>query len=260
MVSIANMASPSRPRFSVSVALLTLLFCSSSSGQDALQHFHKMQSALGGADKIAEVQDFEQSVRAETWDNQGNPHGLVRKRTRWVRPNYLRLDRVGPDDTYLLYFDGAKGWEILPDKTVSDLVGGELKFAQNYIRDFNLNLWLADRDPHNVITSSAPHVLAIADKGPRSGKLEITLNPVTSLPVKQTTLSLADPNNPVPSETRFDKWETVGGVRFAGTISIFQNGKKLAEITVEQTKVNSGIKPSDLAIKPTNLSPVMSQP
>jgi hypothetical protein len=61
----------------------------------------------------------------------------------------------------------------------------------------------------------------------------------------------------------FDKWETVGGVRFAGTISIFQNGKKLAESTVEQTKVNkvnSGIKPSDLAIKPTNLSPVMSQP
>jgi hypothetical protein len=47
--------------------------------------------------------------------------------------------------------------------------------------------------------SSAPHVLAIADKGDRSGKLEITLNPVTSLPVKQTTLSLADPNNPVPS-------------------------------------------------------------
>jgi hypothetical protein len=128
----------------------------------------------------------------------------VRKRTRWVRPNYLRLDQVGPDDTYLLYCDGAKGWEILPDKTVSDLVGGELKFAQNYLRDFNLNLWLADGDPHNVITSSAPHVLAIADKGPRSGKLEITLNPVTSLPVKQTTLSLADPNNPVPSETRFD--------------------------------------------------------
>ena len=152
------------------------------------------------------------SVRAETWDNQGSPHGLVRKRTRWVRPNYLRLDQVGPDDTYLLYFDGTTGWEILPDKTVADLVGGELKFARNYLRDFNLNLWLADRDPRNAITSPAPHVLAIADEGGRSGNLEITLDPVTSLPVKQTTLSLADPNNPVPSETRFAKWETVGGV------------------------------------------------
>jgi len=78
--------------------------------------------------------------------------------------------------------------------------------------------------------------------------------------VKQTILSLADPSNPVPTETRFDTWETVGGVRFAGSISIFQDGKKLAEITVERTKVNSGIKPSDLAIKPPNLSPVMSQP
>jgi hypothetical protein len=237
-----------------------LLFCSSSSGQDALQLFHKMQTALGGADKIAQIQDFEQSVRAETWDNQGNPHGPVRKRTRWVRPDHLRLDQVGPDDTYVLYFDGTAGWEILPDKSVADLVGGELKFAQKYLRDLNLKLWLADRDPTYAITSPAPRVLAITDKSDRSGKIEITLDPVTSLPVKQTILSLADPSNPVPTETRFDTWETVGGVRFAGSISIFQDGKKLAEITVERTKVNSGIKPSDLAIKPPNLSPVMSQP
>lgn len=85
-----------------------LLFCSSSPGQDALQLFHKMQTALGGADKIADIQDFEQSVRAETWDNQGNPHGLVRKRTRWVRPGYLRLDQVGPDDTYVFISMGSR--------------------------------------------------------------------------------------------------------------------------------------------------------
>lgn len=84
-----------------------------------------------------------------------------------------------------------------------------MKFAQNYLRDFNLKIWLADRDPHHVITSPAPHVLAIADKGDRSGKLEITLDPVTFLPVKQTGLSFADPNNPVPSETRFDKWASM---------------------------------------------------
>src|ERR1035437_2928538 len=90
-----------------------MLLCrSSSSGQDALQLFHKMQTALGGAEKIADIQDFEQSVRAETWDNQDNPHGLVRKRTRWVRPDYLRLDQVGPDDTYVLYFDGTTGGNI----------------------------------------------------------------------------------------------------------------------------------------------------
>ena len=53
---------------------------------------------------------------------------------------------------------------MLPDKTVADLVGGELKFAQNYLLDFNLNLWLAGRDPHYVISSPAPYVLAIAQE------------------------------------------------------------------------------------------------
>src|SRR2546430_11423342 len=39
----------------------------------------------------------------------------------------LRLDQVGPGDTYVLFFDGTSGWEILPDKTVADLTGGEIR-------------------------------------------------------------------------------------------------------------------------------------
>src|SRR5690349_20879512 len=99
-----------------------------------------MQDALGGAGKIAAIHDLEQRVRAESWDgSSGRLIGVVHKRTRWVRPNYLRVDQVGPGSTYVLYFDGAAGWEILPDKTVADLAGGELLFAQKYVRDFVLN-------------------------------------------------------------------------------------------------------------------------
>ncbi len=123
MVSIATMVSPPRPHLSVSVALLTLLLSSLSSGQDALQLFHKMQTALGGAEKIASVRDFEESVRAQAWHNDGRSMGEVRKRTRWIRPSILRLDQVGAEDTYVLYFDETSGWEILPDKTVANLAG-----------------------------------------------------------------------------------------------------------------------------------------
>jgi len=42
-------------------------------------------------------------------------------------------------------------------------------------------------------------------------------------------------------------------------ISIFHEGRKLAEITVEETKVNHGLKSNDLATKPANLNPVMAQ-
>jgi hypothetical protein len=33
---------------------------------------------------------------------------------------------------------------------------------------------------------------------------------------------------------------------------------KRAEITVESAKLNSGMNPADLALKPTNLAPVMA--
>ncbi len=219
-----------------------------------------MQTALGGAEKIASVRDFEERVRADAWYGDGRPLGKVRKRTRWIRPNYLRLDQVGPGDTYVLYFDGTSGWEILPDKTAANLEGGELKFAQNYLSGLNLNVRLADRDPSRLITSSGPNVIVVSTKGDSSQRTEFTLDPVTFLPVKETDISLSDPNHPVPSESRLEQWQAIDGVKFPQRITKFQGGRKLAEITVEQIKLNSGIKAGDLAIKPPDLLPVMSQP
>jgi hypothetical protein len=112
-----------------------------------LQLFHKMQTALGGAEKIAAVRDSEENVRAVGWSRDGRPLGDVRKRTRWVRPSYLRLDQVGPGDAYVLYFDGTSGWEIRPEKPAANLARSELKFAQNCLSGLDLNVWLADRDP-----------------------------------------------------------------------------------------------------------------
>src|SRR5260370_38814454 len=162
------MESPSRPHFYVSVVLLTLLFCSAASCQDALLLLHKMQTALGGAEKIASVRDFEESVRADAWYSDGRPLGEVRKRTRWITPNYLRLDQVGPGDTYVLYFDGTSGWEILPDKTVANLAGGELEFAKKYVRDFQLDKWLGERDSRSKITSSRRNAIRIPAGGGRT--------------------------------------------------------------------------------------------
>jgi hypothetical protein len=254
------MESPFRRRPAVFVALSTFLFCLPSTAQNALQLFHKMQTSLGGAEKISSVRDFEESVRAQAWHNDGRFMGEVRKRTRWIRPNTLRLDQVGAEDTYVLYFDGTSGWEILPDKTVADLAGGELKFAQNYLRGLNLNLWLADHDPSKVITSSGPNVIVISTIGDSSQRTELTLDPLTFLPTKQTDISLADPNHPVANESRLEQWQATGGVKFPRRIIKFHGGAKVAEIITEQVKLNSGLKTSDLAVKPPDLKPVMSQP
>ena len=241
------------------VSIVALLLCQSVSSDDGLQMFHKMQKALGGADKIAGIREFEQQVRAQSWNgNTGVLIGDVTKRTRWIRPNYLRVDQVGPGSTYVLYFDGKSGWEILPGtQNVIDLAGGELTFAQNYVRTFTLNLWLADRDPTFRITSSSPNVVRIAD-GDLNHQHDITLDLGSSLPVKINTLSGADPANPVPREEIITEWETVQGIRFPRHWTVFRSGLKVAEATLQSTKLNGGLKLEELAAKPADSKPVLS--
>jgi hypothetical protein len=241
----------------IAIALAGLTIASSS--QDGIPLFRKMQDALAGADRIAAVHDFEQQVRAESWDgNTGQSLGEVRKRTRWIRPNILRVDQVGPGSTYVLYFDGTGGWEIMPgsDKAVA-ISGGELAFARKYIRDFKLNTWLADRDPSYRITSPAANIVRISDSD-AAHQLDITLDPLTSLPVKTTSISLADPAHPIPSDEVVAEWETVQGIKFARRWTVYRNGARVAEATVERTAVNADLEAGDLGVPPPDMKPVLA--
>jgi hypothetical protein len=121
-------------------ALLLIFLPATFLGQDGKQLFHKMQVALGGSDKIATIAAFDQCVRADAWGDDGKFYGVVYKRTRWIKPNFLRLDQVGPGNSYVLYFDGKSGWEILPDKGFVELSGDELAFAKGYLSGVNLPL------------------------------------------------------------------------------------------------------------------------
>ena len=240
-------------------AWLTAVLRAAVLSEDGPALIHKMQDALGGAEKIAAVRDFEETQGAESFDAGGNSIGDVRKRTRWIRPGYLRVDQVGPGSTYVLYFDGKSGWEILPgaDKAV-ELTGGELKFAQGYVRGFFLLMWLADRDPRYKITSPAERVVRVSD-GDLSHQLDYTLDPATWLPVKETFLSLSDPAHPVPNDKVFEEWITAGGVRFPSRFSVLRSGVRVARATsMEAIRINTGLKLDDLSARPADGKPVFS--
>ena len=89
-------------------------------------------------------------------------------------------------------------------------------------------------------------------------QLDFTLDPVSSLPVKITSISLSDPPHPIPSDEVMTEWETVQGLRFARRWTVFRGGVRVAEATVERTTVNSGLKQTDLATKPPDLKPILS--
>ena len=227
-----------------------------------MQLLHDMQSALGGAKNIAAVRDYEETIRAEAWDAAGTALGEVRKRTRWMqKPSLLRLDQIGPRGTYVLFFDGRSGWEILPDlagpdayktagKTI-ELVGGELSFAKGYLSGFELNLWLADQNGH-VVTTPRPNVVRIEHEGTAT---DFTVDPATKLPASSSGVSLADPGRPVPTEMRFEEWKDVSGVRFPMRRVSYHSGVKRGAVITETIRVNAGLRPQDLAAKPADFAP-----
>ncbi len=235
------------------------------STEDGLRLLHNMQKALGGANRIAAVRDFEETIRAEAWDARGAALGEVRKRTRWMRtPNLLRLDQKGARGTYVLYFDGASssGWEILPDlkspdpyqttKSPVPLAGGEIEFARSYLSGFDLTMWLADQTRGYVVTSPRPNSVRIAHEGKAT---DFTLDPTTWLPMKSASVSLADPDRPVPAEMRFEGWKEISGVRFPTHRVNYHSGVKRGEVITEAIQVNVGLKPQQLAAKPADFMP-----
>lgn len=182
-------------------------------------------------------------------------------------PNILRLDQYGPRDTYVLFLDGRtdSGWEMLPDMRGADpyktageaipLAGGELRFAKSYLTGFDLTVWLADRNPGYVVTSPAPNVLRIAHHGTAS---DTTLHPATWLPLKSSSVSLSDPNRPVPAEMRLEEWSAFGGIRLPTRRANYHSGAKLAEeVSQGPIRINGGLRPEELAAKPSNFAPVI---
>ncbi|MBV8113145.1 MAG: hypothetical protein JO300_00265 [Silvibacterium sp.] len=231
--------------FATGVIFFSLLIGSPlRAGQDSgLDLLHKMQRALGGANRIEAIRDLDWTVRANTFDHAGKAIGQVTKRTRWIRPNYLRLDQVGPGDTYVLYFDGVSGWEVPPGSTRAiGLEGQELQFARGYLNTFMLNIWVADRAGSWLITSPAPNVIRLSSSANRADSYEIKLDPATWLP--------ADPN------PRVMEWQEVAGSFPAHEVNSHPDDGS-ADIWTEKIVSNSGLKPEALRATPPDGRPVL---
>lgn len=77
--------------------------------------------------------------------------------------------------------------------------------------------------------------------------------------MKTRSISLSDPTHPIPSETLTTEWKTVEDIRFPRHWFVSRNGVRVAEATVEQTRLNSGLNISDLAATPLDLQPVLAK-
>src|SRR6516225_7383348 len=60
----------------VSLGAVALFLCSPVFAQDGTELLHRMQQALGGADKIASIRDVDELVHAQTWHEDGSIRGM----------------------------------------------------------------------------------------------------------------------------------------------------------------------------------------
>jgi len=241
------------------VACLLLIFGGSVAAQDGgLELLHRMQDALGGAAKISAIRDYEELVVAETFSATGEIRGNTQKRVRWIAPSYLRIDQVGPGSTYVLFFDGAEGWEILPDRASADrtkggpitLAGSELEFAKGYASGMMFKSWLADRMPRYAISSPRRNVVRVINE---LGK-GVDITPRTWLPLKESVVP-AQPDRPAPQEMHYEEWSKTNGLVLPAIRSNFHDGARLAVLKTEHVKVDSGQSLDSLKARPPDSQP-----
>jgi hypothetical protein len=113
-----------------------------------------------------------------------------------------------------------------------------------------------------VVTSPAKNVVRVADQANRDDsahQVDFILDPLSARPIKERTLSLAIPARPVWGETRISEWETVESLQFPRRYEVLLNGSRLADITLEYVRLNSGLSLADLAARPPDLTPAIGR-
>lgn len=127
-----------------------------------------------------------------------------------------------------------------------------MDFARRYLSGFMMNLWLADRTGEFVITSPTANVIRLSDNDEAT---DITLDPVSWLPIESASISRADAAHPATSEAYTLEWMKVQSMSFPARIHNPHSGDGSADIRTERILLNSGLNPEELAIKPADLKP-----
>jgi|SRR5271165_5089216 len=204
-----------------------------------------VQNALGGADKLAAVKDLQYTadVEVQTPGGPNGPIGMKAKQTNsFLLPSTMRQEIELPFGKQQMYSDGASGWlagmqgsRNLPPAVLAQ-VRGEI-FRQL------TGLVLSDRDPGRTVNYAGDGTLEISTKTGESARLQVDAK--TGLPLK---LSYQEGAQSVEDE--YSDWRDVAGLHLPFQTTVTQDGKKYADVKIQEYKVNSGLTQEALSKKP----------
>ena len=205
----------------------------------------RAQQAAGGVERLAAVKDLVEVAQFRVDPSAG---GTIMKRTdKWVAPSYFREETQLPVGTVVLYADGKTGWMASPQGS-GPLPPAGLKPVRDKVFRLYFPMLLSDRLPGRTVALGADGGLEIADSDGDS--LRLFIDEKTGLPSKVEYPAPAMGGPPATITETFDNFHEMDGVKVPSRVTITQNGHKYAEVSIESLKINTGLKPEDLNIKP----------
>lgn len=201
------------------------------------QLLQKVQQAVGGSDKLAGVKDLMQTAELQIDPSVG---GLKLKQTnRWLSPGLFRQEVEAPFGKLSSFTNGTSGWVKGPQGDGA-LVGPMLKQAQGEIFRSYFRLLTSDRDANRTVNYAGVGLVDISDKSGNTVRLTVDEN--TGLPMKS---SYTGPQGMI--EESWSDLREVDGMKVPFKITITQAGRKFAEVTIQDYKVNTGVTEAELS-------------
>jgi zinc protease len=204
----------------------------------------RMQQSLGGADKLAAVKDLQFHAELEVFTPGASMK--VKQTNSFIAPSTVRQDNELPFMKQSVYSDGASGW-ISGMQGIASLSPPVLKQIQGEAFRQIASLALSDRDANRTVNQSSDGVLDISSKDGES--VHLTLDEKTGLPVRLAYQQSAAEGGTAVEES-FSDWRDVDGLHLPYQWEVMQGGKKFANVTVQDYKINSGLTAETLGTKP----------
>ena len=204
----------------------------------------RAQQAVGGAGKLAAIKDV---TSTGDYLADAGTGGLKAKQTNlWLAPRSFRQQSQLPFGLMIAYYDGKIGG-LLQGQNRSPMSGLQLKHIQGEAFRSYIPLLLSDRDPDRTVNFVGENTVEITDKQGNEALLHCDEN---GLPQSVTYKMAPMQGQPLTIVNTFSDMKEVDGIKMPFKITMTQEGKKAAELTIQEYKLNQGLTPNDIEKRP----------
>jgi hypothetical protein len=225
--------------------------------QRAIEMVKRLQDKLGGTEALLQVRDFERRFR----ESKPLPNGEMSKGTSVVETGCItgelhqktttRVRRAGMSFKVDVdvFFDGnqsawikrGRRYEKLPNVVTLDLRRAQFNYDI-------FNVALSDRLPGRVLSLPNDQTIQIIDE--TGSRASITVDSATGLPSRKESRFVGRSGSTAPVDEYFSDWKPVGGVLLPHHLAGYRNGRLEREVQVEEWKLNTGARCSELGRPP----------